>query len=251
MRAGQSGRPGRRRLLRTGLLRAVGLRARVPVLRERVRLLIRATDAIVGEGAAQDPPPSPALAMIATEAQDRETWKALRASLLAFVRARVENDATAEDIVQDVFLRGLVGRHELRDSDRFQAWLYRIARNAVIDHYRTRRPMADLPDNLAAEEPGAGVIEELAGCMLPCMARLPETYREAIQLSEIEGLTLRETGSRLGLSLSGAKSRVQRGRAKLLESMKACCAFERDSRGNVMGRTPLSPSGCTCGCDAD
>jgi RNA polymerase sigma-70 factor (ECF subfamily) len=180
---------------------------------------------------------------------DRDTWQALRAALLRFVRARVEDDATAEDIVHDVLLRGFSRGPDLHDGDRLQAWLYRVARNAVIDHYRTRKPMAELPADLAVETPDTDVIEELAGCMLPCMDRLPEDYRSAIVMSEIEGLTLRETGTRLGLSLSGAKSRVQRGRAKLLDLMQACCAFERDSRGNVMDRTPLAPTGCTCGCD--
>lgn len=189
------------------------------------------------------------MTMIET-ARDRETWQALRATLLRFVRARVEDDATAEDIVQDVLMRGLADAPRLHETDRVRAWFYRIARNAIIDHYRTRRTMAALPADLVAEEPGRDVLEELSACMRPCIDRLPSDYREAIVLSELEERTLRETGDRLGISLSGAKSRVQRGRAKLLDLMEACCRFERDSRGNVMGREPLHPGGCVCGCDA-
>ena len=63
---------------------------------------------------------------------------------------------------------------------------------------------------------------------------LPEHYRQALMLSEIKGMTQKEVAVREGLSLSGAKARVQRGRAMLKKTLLACCDFEFDRKGNVI-----------------
>jgi len=61
--------------------------------------------------------------------------------------------------------------------------------------------------------------------------QLPEKYRVAIRLSEVEGAQ-QDVADRLGLSLSGAKSRIQRGRLLLKGVLVQCCTFHRDRRGN-------------------
>lgn len=176
-------------------------------------------------------------------------WRELREGLLRFVRRRVRDEADAEDIVHDVLLRVHMHRDALRDESRFRGWLYGIARNAIIDHYRARRTTEPLDAELAADIPMAAALHELAGCVMPLVERLPELYREAVVLSEIEGYTQKQTAERLGLSLSGAKSRVQRGRARLEQLVHECCRIEFDSRGGVMefqrrARTPDCGSGC-------
>jgi RNA polymerase sigma-70 factor, ECF subfamily len=104
-----------------------------------------------------------------------------------------------------------------------------------------------LSDN-AMEEPDAR--HELAQCLRPFIDSLPDHYREAVELSELRGLSQRETADRLGLSLSGAKSRVQRARQRLEELVLACCQVEFDSRGEIMdyrpvvGCAPQSGVGC-------
>lgn len=88
---------------------------------------------------------------------------------------------------------------------------------------------------------------ELAQCLEPLIDGLPETYRAALRLAELEGLPQKDVAHRLGISLSGAKSRVQRGRAKLRERLLACCHVET-GRGGIVGYEPRDPSG-GCGCD--
>ena len=108
------------------------------------------------------------------------------------------------------------------------------------------------PRELIKEDPGDRLsclrsracdwLEEMVG-------QLPDGYREAVQLSEIEGLPQQEVADRLGLSLSGAKSRIQRGRAMLKEILDKCCRFEFDRRGNVLEYDPL-PNRTVCrNCD--
>ena len=118
-----------------------------------------------------------------------------------------------------------------------KAWIYRIARNAIVEHYQSETTMQEYPESIA--DPGAedsdGAQKQISQCVLPFVQQLPEPYRQAVMLSEIEGLTQQEVADRLGLSLSGAKSRVQRGRAKIKEMLLECCKFEFDSKGTVIG----------------
>jgi RNA polymerase sigma-70 factor (ECF subfamily) len=181
---------------------------------------------------------------------EESLWRDHRARLVRFVTRRVEDASTAEDIVHDVLVRAYGKRDTLRSGQKFEQWLYQITRNAVIDHYRARRPSAELPADLAAPatEGGRAAREELAGCLGPLVQALPEPYRDAVVLSELRGLTQRETARRLGLSLSGAKSRVQRARQMLHERLLDCCRVELDGRGAIVGYE--SRGGCGAGAAA-
>jgi len=186
-----------------------------------------------------------------TSVQSEEVlWRDYREQLVRFIGRRVEDAATAEDIAHDVLVRAFQKRDTLRSGQKFEAWLYQITRNAVIDHYRARRPAEPLPDELAAPggDGGRAAVRELAGCMRPLVASLPEHYREAVRLSELDGLTQGETARRLGLSLSGAKSRVQRARRMLEEKLLACCQVELDHRGAIVDYEGPGECGDGCGC---
>ena len=162
-------------------------------------------------------------------------WQEYQARLRAFIKGRVADASAADDILQEVFLKMHAGLASLRDESKLRSWLYRIARNAIVDHYRARTPTVALPEWLTHPEadPGDQVPQELSACLQPMIQLLPETYREAVILSELQGLTQKEVGRRQGLSLPGAKSRIQRGRALLREMLTDCCRFEFDRRGRV------------------
>jgi RNA polymerase sigma-70 factor (ECF subfamily) len=163
-------------------------------------------------------------------------WKTFSAGLARFVRRRVASREDADDVLQDIFLRVHQNLPRLRDSERLAGWLYRIARNAVVDYRRRRRRMTVPVDevSLAADEPEDGVTAEVACWLTGFLAELPETYRAALRLAEYEDLSHVEIARRLGLSVSGAKSRVRRGRALLRRRLLACCHVELDRRGNVL-----------------
>lgn len=166
--------------------------------------------------------------------------------LRRFVAARVSDPAAVDDIIQEIYLRIHTHLADLRDPERLPAWIFQIARHAIVDHYRSRRPAAELPELLQAPEDScAEDLEcEVTGWLDPMIDELPEAYREALALTIREGLTQAEVAARLGLSLSGAKSRVQRGREKLKEMLWNCCHFEFDRYGGILdyqGRC------CCCG----
>jgi RNA polymerase sigma-70 factor (ECF subfamily) len=163
-------------------------------------------------------------------------WEDYRAALRRFIRRRVADESSADDILQDIFLKIHAKIGALKDHRRIRGWFYRVARNAVIDHYRGRRGTEILPEEIAMPlKSDRRALTELSECVRPMIERLPEPYREALILSELEGVTQKEVGKKQGVSLSGAKSRVQRGRAKLKEMMLACCHIEFDRRGGISG----------------
>ncbi|MEW6210855.1 MAG: RNA polymerase sigma factor SigZ [Acidobacteriota bacterium] len=174
-------------------------------------------------------------------------WQDYHNQLLSFIRRRVRDTDMAEDILQDVFVKIHSRLDTLAQSERVQNWLYRIARNAVIDHYRTRKEMEPLPYDLPQTEPDDETWRELERCVAPMIEMLPDRYRDAVMMSEIEGLPLKEVAARLKLSLPGAKSRVQRGRQMLKQVFLDCCRFEFDCRGKPFdwsGKNGCSPVSC-------
>jgi RNA polymerase sigma-70 factor, ECF subfamily len=194
-----------------------------------------------------------------TEAVEEARWRELRARLHGFVARRVGNPEDTEDIVQDVFVRMQRNIDALSSADRLDAWAFRIARNAVADHYRSanrrdltgegdRRMMDGLAvDSVGGEQPN-DARAEMAHCIAPMVRGLPDDYRRAIELTELEGMTQAAAAERLGLSIPGAKSRVQRGRARLRAMLLRCCQIETDRRGRVVAFETREGEGCaSCG----
>lgn len=179
--------------------------------------------------------------------QTEAVWELLSAKLRSFIRSRVENDQAAEDILQDAFLRIHQRLATLGDEERIEAWVFQIARNLITDHYRARRrsavQMASEPPEPPAEPEDSNRNQEVAGWLRAAIENLPDRYRDAVSLYELEGVSQAAIADQLGISLSGAKSRVQRGRGKLKQVLERCCRFDLDRRGNVLECQPKS-GGC-------
>lgn len=162
-------------------------------------------------------------------------WQEYQSGLRAFIKSRISDDAAIDDILQDVFLKVHTGLGSLKDETKLKSWLYQISRNAVIDYFRSRKPTVDIPEWLPHPEtdPTDKVSQELSECLQSMIQMLPEHYREAVILSELKGLTQKEVAQVQGTSLSGAKSRVQRGRALLKKMLTECCQLEFDCSGRL------------------
>lgn len=175
-----------------------------------------------------------------------EYWPQHKDRLRAYLAKRLPDGDAVDDILQDVYIKAHTSLHTVKSSGSITGWLFRIAANAIADHYRARRSWEELPEDLAAPEPERDYLGELAGCLQPLIGDLPEDYRTALVLAEIEGLTRKEVAARLGLSLSGAKSRVQRGRKELRRRLLQCCDVEMD-RSGVIGYE-VRDKNCDAGC---
>jgi RNA polymerase sigma-70 factor (ECF subfamily) len=177
-------------------------------------------------------------------------WEQFSGRLKSFIAKRVRDEDAAEDVFQDVFAKIHERLVQVELTEKLEPWLFQVTRRSIIDHFRrqspARRPKA-LPLDLEAERPSPKATAELAACLRPMVDELPHEDQEALRLSDEEGLPQRELADRLGLSLSGAKSRVQRARKRLKGMLLGCCRVELDRRGNVADYALRRPcDSCAC-----
>ncbi|AJY77550.1 RNA polymerase sigma70 [Paenibacillus beijingensis] len=163
-------------------------------------------------------------------------WEAHHEHIRRFVDHKTHFHPDAEDIVQNVFMKAFARVDDVKDDLKIRAWLYQIARNCIVDHYRKQKRTGELPDQLCFsdeyEEPD--LTEEAVAGLKNVIRLLPDKYREALELSELSEMSQKELSEHLGISYSGAKSRVQRGRKMIKDMMTSCCAIEADRYGNII-----------------
>jgi RNA polymerase sigma-70 factor, ECF subfamily len=187
-------------------------------------------------------------------------WQEMHTGIRAFVSRRIRQAADVDDVVQRVFLRVHQGLTSLRDEERVHAWVYRTATHAIADYYRgpiNRREIAtgglddfaDASDTSVGQE---GIDEhtaerEFADCVQPLLRLLSAADREALALIDVEEMTQVDAARRLGLTVPGMKSRIQRARRRLRTVVEECCRVQLDRRGGVIGYEPRGTCGChTC-----
>jgi RNA polymerase sigma-70 factor, ECF subfamily len=180
----------------------------------------------------------------------RPDLRELEQQLRPFVARRVPA-SEVDDVLQDVFVRVQRSLGGLRDEERLVSWLYRVARSAVQEslRQRARHPLASAEyDEPAAVDPESSVACEsgLAAFAAAAVTRLPDPYRQALTLTELEGMSQLAAAKQLGISPSGMKSRVQRGREKLREILDASCNIALDVRGRVIACEPKVNASCSC-----
>lgn len=159
-----------------------------------------------------------------------------------YVLKRVKDRTVADDIVQDVLVKFHTRMGQLKNSEKLMAWVYQIARNTIIDHFRKKRTID--PALMDWESATNSLNDCVAHCLQKLTQTLPQKYREAFQLSEIESISQRELAQRLGISYSGAKSRVQRARHLLRRKIEELLIIKTDTFGNVITCEDRKP--CCC-----
>lgn len=178
------------------------------------------------------------------------TISRFQGELRRYIARRVRGP-DADDVLQETLLRIHTGLGALRSDERLAPWVYRVARNAIIDHQRRvrARPTArveaedalDALDTIAPgpapddDTPADDIREALSACVVPFLDSLPPEQAEALRLTELGPLTQAQAAAQLGVPLPTVKARVQRGRRRLRDVFDQCCAFEQDGRGAVIG----------------
>jgi RNA polymerase sigma-70 factor (ECF subfamily) len=171
-----------------------------------------------------------------------KAWVEFNDQLRRFIFKRIPDEDIAEDILQEVFVKIHSNIETLKDEGKFQSWIYQITRNAITDYFRGQKTLSELPETPNTSKDSEEVVQKLIPCIKAMVDSLPDRYRQALVLTEYEELTQKEMAEKLGISLSGAKSRVQRGREKLKEMLLECCHFEFDRFGKVLDYQPLTLS---------
>jgi len=177
---------------------------------------------------------------------DELAWEALvrqhQSRVYGIALTYVGDPDEARDLAQDIFVRIYKRLDTCRDSERFLAWLLRIARNACIDHLRRRKarpPARDIPAEDMRTLADKGLDPEQAWeaksrrhLVYRALQRLSAVNREIIMLKDMQGLALEEIAGMLDVPLGTVKSRSNRAR---LELARAVVALGGGPRAEVSG----------------
>lgn len=168
-------------------------------------------------------------------------WQTHEIELRRFLANRLSDAYLAEDILQDVFIKAMREGKRFCGLDSARAWLFEVARNVATDHFRRQREVVEVSDDLIVETDDPAAIDVMANCLPRVLPELPDEDREAIMLCDLQGMKQDEFARLKGLSLSGAKSRVQRARKRLREHIAQACQVQYDDQGRVCGFVPRFP----------
>lgn len=197
--------------------------------------------------------------MIPLDRITEESWREVMRAVRIYVGRRIDNPEDRDDLVQDVLLRIHRGLPNLNSRETPGPWIYGIAHNAVVDHWRKRGRGAPVPIDAAEAalgelpdetDDGEALQQTVAAYLAEAITRLDPPYRETLMLTELKGAKYAYAARTLGVSLAAIKSQVLRGRELLRQALIRCCEIELGATGRVLDCTPKDPSACACGAPA-
>lgn len=160
-------------------------------------------------------------------------WSSFQHELRGFIYKRVKDKAVTDDILQDVFLKARTKLDQLQKAQSMTGWIYQITKNTIIDHFRKQSKKIAIAE-LDWESEVPNFNECVGKYIQELIPSLPEKYKIALELTENEKLSQLELAKRLGISYTGAKSRVQRARKILKEKLHEALILKTDAYGNIM-----------------
>lgn len=183
------------------------------------------------------------------ELQIEKIWTAIHGKLYGFIFKYVNNDDDVNDIIQDTFIKVKTNIDKLKNPSKLESWIFQIARNTMQDYFRQQNKSTSFNDNrsdilmeMATSDEGDSTIisqtqmfSDYAGLVI---SQLPENYEVAVRRVDIEGKSTKQLAEELNISVSGAKSRVQRGRKMVKEIVLKCCDVKTDRYGNILDYKP-------------
>lgn len=162
-----------------------------------------------------------------------DAWQQYEPELRGFLTRQLGDAALAEDTLQNAFVKAIAEGSGFCTLENPRAWLFRVARNLLIDHYRKQRDTVEVDENMGEAEEEIPAIVSLGECLPHAIDLLDDEDREAITRCDLEGMKQADFAKLKGLSLPGAKSRVQRARKRLKQTLQASCDIRYDEMGSV------------------
>jgi RNA polymerase sigma-70 factor (ECF subfamily) len=195
----------------------------------------------------QDSGQSPPFGQVAEE---------LSGPLLRYLGRYVGDPDLAEDLLQETLIRISRGLPSFAGRSELKTWAFSIATRVAADHFRKPANRVSIVDVAESPEPHDSersvdkrlVVDEMNACVRKVIDSLPEDYRAALVLHDLEGLTAAQTAEISGCELPTAKIRIHRARMRLAKALQQECDFYRDDE-NVLrcdpkgDRAPSSPAG--------
>lgn len=165
-------------------------------------------------------------------------WNKFRSELLNYIKKKVQNEADAEDILQEVFIKMYVNFEQLEHHEKLRSWLYTITNHAIVDYIRKKGdstiPLEKVENLSMTPKELTNMNDEMLACLSSILSELPEKYRLPLEMHDLKGMKHKEIAEILDISLSGSKTRIQRAKERLRKVLTDCCEFEFDAYGNIL-----------------
>lgn len=183
------------------------------------------------------------------ECKIEDLYNTFRTKLKNFILAKVKDEDLADDLVQETFIKIFQHCQQGGNCIYPKSFLYKIISNLTMDYYRSadwKKLKTSQRIDLENEEEESEIVsdetdafqEKAADCIIPIIQTLPSPYKEALELADIEQKSQKEIAETMGISVSGANSRIQRGREKLKDTLLQLCKIEHDCYGNIIDCSP-------------
>lgn len=171
-------------------------------------------------------------------------WRAHEGELRSYLRHRTADADVADDVLQDVFVKAMRQGQDFCTLDNPRAWLFQVARNALVDRARTAHPHEAYTDEMAESIPlnaeQTAPVAALADCLARTLAELADDDQRILRACDLEGQTQRAFAEAHGLSLPATKSRLLRARARLRDRLTRVCRVSFEPDGRVCGHAGRS-----------
>ncbi|WP_142783995.1 sigma-70 family RNA polymerase sigma factor [Changchengzhania lutea] len=163
-------------------------------------------------------------------------WIDLNEELYKFILVKIKDEQISKDIHQEVFLKMHAKIHQLKHTSKLTSWTYQITRNTIFDYFRKVNSKYKPIDNLDIPEIESESFHysNLTNCINQKIEQLSTQHKEAIILTSFKNYSQKELAEHLKISYSGTKSRVQKAREILKETILDCPNVESDSSGKLL-----------------
>ena len=162
-----------------------------------------------------------------------EAWLIHEEELRSFLLARLHDRYQTEDLLQDIFIKAIKEGRKFCELENARAWLFRVTKNQLIDYQRTLKQHDDIPEQLGQTVIEKQPVANLSTCLPYALTSLNDEDKAIIQSCDLEGMSQKDYADANGLSLTGAKSRIQRARKRLKQALQVECNIIFDKEGNV------------------
>ena len=164
----------------------------------------------------------------------QQVWTKYSNDLKRFIFSKVKDEAIADDILQDSFLKIHTKLHTLKDLNKLKSWIFSIARNSVLDYFKASNKTFEYA-NFESETQLEENVHTEKDCLRGILQNLPKKYRDPIFLSDIKGMKQQEVAEQLKQSLPTTKSQIQRARKLIAQGFMDCCGYVLNEDGNLVG----------------
>lgn len=170
-------------------------------------------------------------------------WRAHESELRRFLARKIGDPHRADDLLQDVFVKAMRHGQHFCTLEQPRAWLFQVARNALIDDVRRQRPTEDLDADQPAPLPDeASPLDALADCIERNLPQLEAADQEILRRCDLDGWRQQDFADRNGLTLAATKARLRRARLRLRQRLIERCGVGFDAQGGVCCTKPGPPA---------